>query len=219
MVSSSPAGALAAQSYHPIMLNLIFSANAASSGAGIYNDESSCLTLVNVLLIDNTASQTGGGLYNRQSGCLVLKNLTILNNSAVTAGGGLYNDNAQAQVHNTIVWGNTSPNGAQVANSSSLRPDFSYCDIQGSGGSGGGWSTALGQDGGGNIDAAPLFINIAQRQLGLLPHSPARNAGLDALINPIAIDLSGGPRILDGRVDMGAYEQLWLQLFLPAMVR
>jgi len=93
--------------------------------------------------------------------------------------------------------------------------------VQGSGGSGA-WDTDLGDDGGGNIDENPLFVdaigmdNIAgtmDDDLRLQTGSPAIDAGDNSLV-PLGVttDLDGNPRIVDGdgdtteTVDMGAYE-------------
>lgn len=203
----------------PVFTSLVFSGNSAISGAGLYNHAGACLKLANGLFTDNHASSSGGGLYNQQSNCLTLVNVTLAGNSAVALGGGFYNQDSAPLLQNSILWSNSAPVGAQIANSNNVIPSISYCDIQASGGSGGGWDSSVGVDGGSNIDADPLFINFALRQLGLIFTSPARNAGSNGLIAGFSLDLAGGPRILDGNVDMGAYEQLWLPLYLPVLRR
>jgi len=43
----------------------------------------------------------------------------------------------------------------------SIRPSLTFClYVDGSGGSGVGWDATLGIDGGGNIDADPLFVGV-----------------------------------------------------------
>jgi hypothetical protein len=90
------------------------------------------------------------------------------------------------------------------------------CNVRGSGGSGAAWDTALGTDGGGNIDANPLFRDAANPAgndglwrtmddgLWLLEGSPCINAGTadGAPIN----DILGNPR--DQVPDIGAYEHV-----------
>ena len=64
----------------------------------------------------------------------------------------MYNGNGNPTVTNCIFWGNEIYNWAIDS-----TPVISYCDIEGCGGSGAGWETSLGSDGGGNIDADPNF--------------------------------------------------------------
>jgi hypothetical protein len=108
---------------------------------------------------------------------------------------------------NTILWGNWAwTAGDQIYNDAST-PEISYSLIEGSGGSGAGWDTSLGTDGGGNLDADPLFVDGPGGDLRLSSAtSPAFNAGNNAAPNLPATDLDGNPRIAAGAVDMGAYE-------------
>jgi hypothetical protein len=55
----------------------------------------------------------GGGLYSG-IGTLTLQNSTVAGNGADNYGGGLYGNFI---LHNTILWGNTAPNEAQVETS------------------------------------------------------------------------------------------------------
>ncbi|MBN8681947.1 MAG: T9SS type A sorting domain-containing protein [Chitinophagales bacterium] len=55
-----------------------------------------------------------------------------------------------------------------------------------------------------NLD--PLFRDTANGDYRLHPCSPLINAGDNSVILPGATDLDGRPRILGGRVDIGAYE-------------
>ncbi|TPW09388.1 MAG: hypothetical protein FD127_4156, partial [Acidimicrobiaceae bacterium] len=71
-----------------------------------------------------------------------------------------------------------------------------------------GWSNVEGGwPGAGNIDADPLFLDAAAGDLHLLPASPCRNAGEPGSVFAAeAVDQDGDPRVLEGRVDMGADE-------------
>ncbi len=55
-----------------------------------------------------------------------------------------------------------------------------------------------------NLD--PLFRDTANHDYSLLPCSPLINAGSNAAAAGILTDLTGNPRILEGTVDIGAYE-------------
>jgi len=59
----------------------------------------------------------------------------------------------------------------------------------------------------GNIVADPCFVNPNSNDFHLLPSSPCINEGdPDYIAEPNEIDLDGKPRIIAGRIDMGAYE-------------
>ena len=75
---------------------------------------------------------------------------------------------------NCVLWGNTAGGSGDEIFTDVGTPAISYSDIQGSGGSGGGWDAGLGTDGGGNIDADPSFADADGR---LSAGSPAIDAG------------------------------------------
>jgi hypothetical protein len=99
-----------------------------------------------------------------------------------------------------------------------LIPIIAFSDIQGCGGSSA-WNPACGEDGGGNIDADPRFIDAEHGNLRLGSNSPAIDAGDNSAV-PVGIltDLDGNPRFVDISdiidtgsgtppiIDMGAYE-------------
>jgi parallel beta-helix repeat protein/predicted outer membrane repeat protein len=73
---------------------------------------------------------------------------------------------------------------------------ITYSDIQG------GWYT-----GEGNIDTDPLFMNQAGGNYHLRPNSPCIDAGDNSAVpSGVTTDLDSKPRIINGTVDMGAYE-------------
>ena len=59
-------------------------------------------------------------------------------------------------------------------------------------------------DGGGNQDAAPLFVDAAGGDYREAPGSPTIDAGTTELIGPL--DLAGNPRALGAAPDIGAFE-------------
>ena len=62
-------------------------------------------------------------------------------------------------------------------------------------------------DGGNNIDADPMFVDVASGDLRLWSSSPAIEAGDNAAVPPgVTTDLGGNPRLYGTVVDMGAYE-------------
>jgi predicted outer membrane repeat protein len=204
-------GGMHNHSSSPVLTNVTFSGNTASQYGGGMLNESSSPGLTNITFSGNTANWDGGGISNRWSSSPILTNVTFSGNSANNQGGGMSNsDNSNPALSNVILWGNTAPNGASIWNDSST-PQISYGDIQDCGGSGS-WDSACGVDGGGNIEADPLFVDAANGNLRLQDSSPAINAGNNAALPPgVLTDLDGNPRFVRVVVDLGAYENQTLQ--------
>jgi hypothetical protein len=198
----------------PMLTNVTFSGNSADEDCGGMRNFYTTPTLTNVTFSGNTAGH-GGGMCN-QLGKSTLTNVTFSDNTAVH-GGGMITSECDLALTNVILWGNSAPNGAGIFNDSST-PQISYSDIQGCGGSGS-WNSACGADGGGNIEADPLFVDpvhaslapttAGNYRLGL--GSPAIDVGDDAVVTAL-VDLDGKLRQVDGNcdgdavVDLGAYE-------------
>ncbi len=142
------------------MTNTILSGNlGVYLGGGMFSIRGDFF-LTNCTIAGNIAMHgSGGGLYRKSyEDDTVITNCTIAGNSA-GSGGGLYNDDSDPTITNTIFWGNSANIGDEIYNDSG-SPVYSYCDIKDCGGSGGGWDTDLGTDGGGNISSDPCFVNI-----------------------------------------------------------
>ena len=205
------------------LTDALFIGNEAPFGGGIYG-RTSDLYLLNVVATGNEATY-GGGMYYLDSDP-ILTNVTIAGNSA-TYGGGMRNyTDSDPTLASCIVWGNAATYGDQLYNDGTSTPLISYSDLEGCGGSGGGWNTACGIDSGGNIDADPSFVDprpagdtpTTAGDYHLFHDSPAIDAGDSD--NPYlgATDLDGRGRRFDlpfvadsgdgaaPMVDMGAYE-------------
>jgi uncharacterized repeat protein (TIGR01451 family) len=219
----------------PSLTDVTFSGNSSNSdntsyggGGGLSNWMISNPTLTNVTFSGNSAIR-GGGMENFLSNP-TLTNVTFSGNSANDEGGGMFNWNSSSPtLTNVILWGNSASNGPGIYNDSST-PQISYSDIQGCGGSGS-WNSACGADGGGNIEADPLFVDAANGNLRLQLTSPAIDAGDNAALPPdILTDLDGNPRFVDiptvpdtgsgapPIVDMGAYEAQFVDVALGKAV-
>jgi predicted outer membrane repeat protein len=199
-----------------VLTDVSFTMNDARYGGGMYSTGGSG-RLTNVTFVENHAS-FGAGMYNGPlpyppyTGPTVsgptLANVTFSGNQASWEGGGLYNMAMAPTLVNTVLWGDSAPAGAEqeIANSASV-PMISYSLIAGCGGSGAGWTAAMGTDGGANVDRNPLFADAAGGDVHLTVGSPAVNEGNSAAL-PVSIvtDLDGNPRIYGPAVDMGAYE-------------
>lgn len=149
---------------------------------------------------DNYADEDGGGAYlGILNNCVIsgnsahvgggerlctLNNCTIFGNSASANGGGT----AHGTLRNCIVYYNSALNGSNC-----YYGTVSYS-----------CTTPL-PTGVGNITNAPLFVDLAAGNCRLSAGSHCINAGYNSYA-PLPNDLDGNPRIVGGKVDMGAYE-------------
>jgi hypothetical protein len=135
----------------------------------------------------------------------VVKHVTIANN----AGNGLqlYTDTGtQASATDVIAWGNSGYDILALkydANAPNAKVSYSDYAV---------FSNGLDLDAT-DITTDPLFINTAAENYGLKTmiagwpkDSPAINTGTLSANCPSCADLSGNPRYVGSRVDMGAYE-------------
>lgn len=210
----------------PTLTNVVFRGNnAAIVGGGMANQSASHALLTNVLFAGNEAIY-GGGLYNSSSNP-TLTNVTITGNWAtgcinpVYCGGGVFNSNSSPLIRNTIIYnnrerGNTGTAQANLYNFTSggtSNPQISYSLIQASGGSGGGWNSSMGTDGGGNRDGNPVFVTPIDPATAPTISGDLRLQGtslaIDIANNALCPtnDVRGLPRA-DWGCDMGAYEMV-----------
>ncbi len=210
------------------LTNCTFSGNSADRrGGGMYNDGPDNPTITNCIFSGNSADWEGGGMYNRSSSPN-LTNCIFSGNSAVYDGGGMYNWDSSPNLTNCILWGNTASDGNEIALYESPTIDVNYCDVQGG-------QAAIYNDGtctlnwGNNIDADPCFVEPGYWDANdtpddvnddfwvdgnyyLLPDSPCIDAGdPNYVAGPNETDLDGNPRVIGGRIDMGAYESNYIQ--------
>jgi parallel beta-helix repeat protein len=156
-------------------------------------------TLTNCTLSGNSAGSGGGAVIGALYNCTLsgnsagvgggvagstLINCTLTSNSATNAGGGM----AEGTLYNCIVYYNAAATQPNYTSGS-----LNYC------------CTTPVPGGVGNITNAPLFVDYAGGNLRLESNSPCINAGRNAYVVG-SKDLDGRPRIVDGGVDMGAYE-------------
>ena len=210
----------------PTVVGCTFEGNLADFGAGMLNQSStSDLKVISCTFSGNAAAETGGGggggMVNQIDSNPSLINCTFCGNSGERGGGVCNTWNSSPTLTNCILWGNVAAYGAQVLNDSSTAT-FRYCNIGGSGGSES-WDPSLGTDGGGNIDADPLFVDPdgpdddpatwEDNDYHLAAGSPCVDAGDPAFVPlPGETDMDGQARVWDGDgdgvaiVDMGADE-------------
>ncbi len=202
--------------------NCIFIANAAFNGGGMYINESSPNAINNCTFVQNQSTNEGGGMFNYMTSPVlnnivftgnlavngggmanyffsapILNNCTFSNNNAINSGGAMYSTSSTPSINNSILWGN----GTEIVGTTTVTHSI----VQG------GYAGAT--------NSNPMFVNpnnpagpdgihrTNDDGLRLQTGSPAVNSGNNALINPvITTDIIGAARILDGIVDMGAYE-------------
>lgn len=181
----------------PQITRCMFFLNMANDfGGGAVCNWSGSPTIRNCLFSHNYSSQWGAAVMNNKSS-LLLFNCTFVQNTAGEGNAlGFYsylNDPPSSmQATNCIFW----DGGDEIFKNEETDISITYSDIQG------GW------DGDGNIDADPLFVDVGMDDCRLLAVSPCIDAGDPAYVPvPDETDLDGSPRIINGRIDMGAYEQ------------
>jgi len=172
------------------VLNRCIIANNNSSDGGGAADKYSA-KIRSCLFVSNTAT-VGGGLSFRADGAAY--NTTVAHNEATSSGGGIYCTTG-GNLWNTIIYFNTAPANANYYNAGSGM-SYAYC------------CTTPAITGSGNISADPLFLNAAVGDFHLFDDSPCIDAGTNMSWMWSATDLDGNPRIIDGIVDMGAYEYI-----------
>lgn len=169
------------------------------TGGGI-NHATGRTTIRNSTISGNTTGAGGGGLSTSAFGTVEVSHSTIVGNTAAF-GGGIYRTGPMTTRH-TIIAGNTASAGP---------------DIFGNFGSQGYNLLGNPQDASGWVQTDLLHVNPRlgplQRNGGptqthaLLPGSPAINAGDPTFAPPPATDQRGRPRVMRGRLDIGAFEQ------------
>ena len=177
-------------------------------GGGMHNNRSNPM-LSNCILSGNWTDGSGGGIYNHDISRPILTNCTVIGNRGHAAGGVRSIDDSRVLLRNCILWANT----AYDLNYQIIGPaDVNYTDVQD------------GYSGTGNIDSVPCFVELGywndngtpydprddvwiEGDYHLLPDSPCINAGdPNYIAEPNETDLDGKPRVINSRIDMGAYE-------------
>ncbi|QHW00240.1 choice-of-anchor Q domain-containing protein [Spirosoma endbachense] len=199
---------------NPQLTNCVFQSNSATSGGGaIYNvnrQGTSSSQLTNCSFQSNSANN-GGAMYNESNYGTTnpqLTNCSFQSNSATTSGGAMYNYGANSGsssplLTNSVLWNNGGSNSI-VNFYGALVARYSLFD-----------NTVTGYSGSDNLTTT-VSPFVSATSVALYACSPAINAGNPTSVTTSsppysetalpATDLMGGPRIVGGRVDMGAVE-------------
>jgi hypothetical protein len=204
--------------------------NGGAVGGGIHNGIGT-LNVTNSTISNNSVigDVSGGGAifntgdFSSRGGTVTVTNSTICNNTSSHLGGGIQN-NWTLNLRNSIV----------ADNSATIYPDIAFkLNSQGHNlieNITGIWDTPAATDiTGFDPKLSPLQNNGGSTFThALLPNSPAINAGSNALAvdfnnQPLSTDQrgTGFPRIINGRVDMGAFEALAQRrplIFIPGIL-
>lgn len=183
--------------------NSTFRDNEAFAGGGIAN--LGTITIANSTFSGNIASGYGGGVYN-EMGTLTIINSTFSGNSAsANGGGGVYNKTratlnyANTIIANSVTGGDCVNAGTLTTNTNNLVGDNS-CNS--------------------TFDGDPMLDALTDNggstwTFGLLPDSPARDAGSDAVCAAAPVnnlDQRGGTRPDGPHCDIGAFEAEFISI-------
>ena len=197
--------------------NAVFEDNYAvnAAGMGIQRSNDYDVKIYNCLFDNNISYHYGGAMAMATSSPLI-QNVTMTNNYTIAAGGGAlqFYSEARPVFENCIIWGNdwygehnAISDGSQIfVWGSDCAPEFYNSILQG------GYKEVHGNSGiavydtATMLDSDPMFVDIQNRDFRLQAGSPAINRGSFDTEGIPSKDLSGNPRIVGGRIDIGCYE-------------
>ncbi|MCL2347585.1 MAG: right-handed parallel beta-helix repeat-containing protein [Planctomycetaceae bacterium] len=179
-----------------VLEGLVITKGRAFTGGGIFNLGS--LTLMNCVITGNGDPDTceyGGGICNYLSGTLTVMNCTISENTALR-GGGIFSFGTTF-LYNTVVAKNSSDinclSGTVTVQGYANLSTFT------------GWNTGTSGENYLYNPDLPLFVDAANGDYRLAKGSQAVDKGSNDYVTT-EFDLDGNPRIVNGTVDIGAYE-------------
>lgn len=183
-------------------------------GGGLYVPYAENLILTNNVIAGNSVrtynAANGGGMFTTTKNLTAINN-TITGNSAsgyspAPMGGGIYYSIASdgtASFYNNIIWNNSSSVGGDLyadpgvmGVTNLFNNDFDPAKAV----------IRSPNYAGNNINTDPAFANRSSGDYHVGPASPVRNAGNNSAPFLPSEDYDGKPRIVEGIVDMGAFE-------------
>ena len=170
----------------------------------------SLLTVYDGLFYSNDVDLDGGAIYlNAMSSSSGVWNSTFYGNNAASRGGAFVAYASTFAAVGSILYGDTSPDGAEMKVGSDSTANVSYSDVQGTCA-----AIPYASCGAGNIAADPVFAAVVSANFGLQSTSPCIDKGTTVV--GTATDKDGLDRydvttVTDGTgnptyADMGAYE-------------
>jgi predicted outer membrane repeat protein len=171
--------------------------SAGSNGGAVYLFEAfgnytSGEGFTNCVFTQNSSATSFAAALGVTSATPTILNCTFTDNTSATGGAAIEADTDSVLViDNSIVYGDTP--GEILADVSSTFVSFS--DVQGG---------VSGSEG--DLNANPMFVG-APSNVKLAAGSPVIDAGSPAAVpSTVTTDIAGNPRLVNGHVDMGAYE-------------
>jgi len=199
VINCNDGGIMGSGHSHVTVESSIISGNSGLVSA-IYVHSFSSLNIKNSLVMGNstlTYAMCPGLMFGWESSFTVT-NCTIASNISLSgealAGGICYDGfTSSGSIANSVIWGNWGSQIAQWHPNPQVSIDVNHCNIEG------------GYLGLGNINVDPCFASNTDYHL--MPDSPCINAGDPNFVpEPSETDIDGQPRVIGGRVDMGADE-------------
>ena len=202
-----------------IIKNCVILGNTGVNGGGVGFLYATTPLMTNSIIAGNARyrgplGEGGGSGISIQHGSRAsVVNCTIANNETAQYGGGIDVYISDPLVANCIIWNNDAEwGGNTIGRQIVVRGNFitltlRYCDIEG-----GLANIKLQYESKigfaiGNTDADPCFVDPCNDDYHLLGNSPCINMGdPNYTAEPNETDLDDRPRIIGGRIDMGAYE-------------
>jgi hypothetical protein len=191
LIWSNSATAYGGGAFSVILKNCKLFQNTASWGGG-----AEFSSLYGCLVVSNTASQMGGGIYDPTFGVV---NCTIIGNASFQGNAGI--GASTIAVHNSIIYYNTVMAGSSSPNYDAGSTLANCC------------TTPVPQNDVNSITNDPAFVDYVNGDFHLQSNSPCINGG--TALAGLANDLDGNPRVVDGFVDIGAYEYQTPGFILP----
>ena len=206
----------------PTIRGCTFTNNAANFGGGAIYIVGGTITIDRCFFFGNRisgSSGTGGaiGLGVVVGADLTLTNCVFAQNFTLSAAGGgaiSANSGAMLKVYSSTFYNNSAPTGTVLVGAPALA-NFRNCIFNGPGGAAAYFAVPVsvqhsvvpgGMAGTGNASTAATFVNAAAANFRLASGSSGIDAGSNAAAAGLDADLDLNPRVLNGSVDMGAYE-------------
>ncbi len=230
---SAYGGAIYNKESLPIIKNCVFSHNEAqykdARGGAIYNSDYSDATIINSVFKHNKSRLDGGAIMNADHSSPDVLGCLFFMNDAGNSGHAMYNidnsspaiinctisavgrednphnaltnkTNCDPVIINSIIWGNPR----SIWHDDDSSPKVSYSIIQ----------TEKGvYKGDGNMNKNPMFMAPGDSNFRLSQSSPAVATGSNSVAQYHLpdVDLAGNPRVVNGKINIGAYASTFVR--------